>query len=81
MISLILTLVIGVCVGYIAGKLTKSSSNSMLIDCVIGIAGGFIGRFLFGLIGFANTNMIGYLISSIVGAVVLICIINAVKKK
>ena len=53
----------------------------MLIDCVIGIVGGIVGRLLFGLLGFASTNMLGYLISSLVGAVVLICIINAVKKK
>ena len=81
MISLLIYLLIGALVGYLAGKITKSSSNSILIDCLIGIAGSVVGGWLFGILGLGPTGSIGSFIASLVGAVIVIYIINAIKKK
>jgi uncharacterized membrane protein YeaQ/YmgE (transglycosylase-associated protein family) len=47
---------------------------------VVGIVGGIIGGFLFGLLGFGSTNVIGSLITAVVGAVVLLAIVNAIRR-
>ncbi|MBR0461637.1 MAG: GlsB/YeaQ/YmgE family stress response membrane protein [Erysipelotrichaceae bacterium] len=81
LIGIIITLAVGALVGYCAGMIMKQSSGSLLFDCLIGIAGSFVGRFIFGLLGFATTNLVGYIIASLVGAIVVIFIINAIKKR
>ena len=81
LISIILTLAIGALVGYCAGKIMKQNSGSIVFDCLIGIAGSFVGRFIFGLLGFQPTNIVGAFIASLVGAVIVIFVINAIKKR
>lgn len=75
-INFILTLVVGTLAGYGAGKIMNDVSNNLLIDCLLGIVGGFVGSFLFGLFGFKTTNIIGHVIVTLVGA----CIILYLKK-
>ena len=81
LISIILTLAIGALVGYCAGKIMKQNSGSIVFDCLIGIAGSFVGRFIFGLLGFQPANIVGAFIASLVGAVIVIFVINAIKKR
>ena len=81
LIGIIVTLAVGALVGYCAGKIMKTGSGNMLVNCLIGVAGGFVGDFLFGLLGFRVTNLVGYFIASLVGAVVVIFIIGAIKKR
>ena len=81
LISLIITLAIGALVGYCAGKIMKQNSGSLLFDCLIGIAGSFVGSFIFSLLGFQPTNLVGAFIASLVGAIVVIFVINAIKKR
>jgi uncharacterized membrane protein YeaQ/YmgE (transglycosylase-associated protein family) len=78
--SVIWTLVIGGLAGWIAGKIMKGSGYGILIDILIGIVGGWLGGFLFGLIGIGAHNIIGELAVAIVGAVVLIWLIHAIKR-
>ena len=42
--------------------------------------GAFIGGFLFGVLGFAATGLIGQIISATVGAVVLLLVLGLLKK-
>ena len=44
-------LLIGLLAGYITGRLTKGSGFGLLGDLVIGVAGSFLGGFLFRLLG------------------------------
>ena len=76
MLSVILTLLIGVIAGYGAGKIMNDTSNNLIIDCIVGIVGGFIGKLLFGLIGFASTKLLDNVIVSLVGA----CLVLYIKK-
>lgn len=71
--GLILTLVIGGVVGWLASLLTETDAQmGILANVLIGILGSAIGTFLFAVLGFAAYGPIARLIVSVVGAVVLI---------
>ncbi len=72
---MIWSLIIGAVVGFIASKIMGADS-SWLLNIVIGVAGSFVGRFLFGLVGISGVGLGGMLIS-IIGA----CIFIAVARK
>jgi len=53
LISVLLWLLFGALVGWIAGKIMKSR-NSLLLNIVLGIVGSFVGGFVASLLGFGN---------------------------
>lgn len=73
--ALIWTLICGSFVGWLAG-LIMGQRGSTLRNIVVGIAGSALGNFLFGLIGFHATGGLASLIVSVVGACVLLVIVN-----
>ena len=78
--GLIWTLVIGLIAGWLAGKVMKGRGYGVLMDIVLGIVGGMIGRFVFGLLGLTSWNVIGSIIVSFVGALILIWLVRQLKK-
>jgi uncharacterized membrane protein YeaQ/YmgE (transglycosylase-associated protein family) len=78
--GLIWAVVIGLIAGWLAGKVMKGRGYGVLMDIVLGIVGGVIGRFVFGLLGLSSWNVIGSIIVSFVGAVILIWLVRQLKK-
>jgi uncharacterized membrane protein YeaQ/YmgE (transglycosylase-associated protein family) len=78
--GLIWTLVIGLIAGWLAGKVMKGRGYGVLMDIVLGIVGGMIGRFVFGMLGLASWNVIGSIIVSFAGALILIWLVRQLKK-
>jgi uncharacterized membrane protein YeaQ/YmgE (transglycosylase-associated protein family) len=78
--GLIWTVVIGLIAGWLAGKVMKGRGYGVLMDIVLGIVGGVIGRFVFGMVGLASWNVIGSIIVSFVGALILIWLVRQLKK-
>ena len=78
--GLIWTVVIGLIAGWLAGKVMKGRGYGVLMDIVLGIVGGVIGRSVFGMLGLALWNVIGSIIVSFVGAVILIWLVRQLKK-
>ena len=78
--GLIWTVVIGLIAGWLAGKVMKGRGYGVLMDIVLGIVGGMIGRFVFGMLGLASWNVIGSIIVSFVGALILIWLVRQLKK-
>ena len=78
--GLIWTVVIGLIAGWLAGKVMKGRGYGVLMDIVLGIVGGVIGRFVFGLLGLTSWNVIGSIIVSFVGALILIWLVRQLKK-
>ncbi len=73
-------LIIGLIAGWLAGKITKGSGFGVPGDLVIGVAGAFIGGFLFRLLGlFPGGGMLPSLIVATIGAIVLLWLIRRVK--
>ena len=78
--GLIWAVVIGLIAGWLAGTVMKGRGYGVLMDIVLGIVGGVIGRFVFGMLGLASWNVIGSIVVSFVGAVILIWLVRQLKK-
>jgi uncharacterized membrane protein YeaQ/YmgE (transglycosylase-associated protein family) len=77
--GLIGAIVIGLIAGWLAGKVMKGRGYGVLMDIVLGMVGGVIGRFVFGLLGLGAWNLIGSIVVSFVGAVILIWLVRRLK--
>jgi hypothetical protein len=73
------SIIIGILAGYIASKIQKGESSGCLINLFLGVLGGVIGNFLFSLAGFSINSIVGELISSIVGAVLILWIFSRLR--
>lgn len=78
LLNLIFIIVVGAITGYVAAKITKSESNNIVVDCIIGIVGSVVGSLLLNLL--ANTT-IGYIVTGVVGACIVIFIKDYIVKK
>ena len=74
-------IIIGAVAGWLAGLIVKGSGSGLLLNIVIGIIGGVLGGWLFSLMGIASANMWGSLITSIVGAIVLLLRVSLFTRK
>lgn len=75
------SLIIGGVAGLLAGTIRRGHGFGLLGNIIVGLIGGFIGGILAGLVGIDNTNWIGSLAISTVGAVILLGILNLVGNK
>jgi uncharacterized membrane protein YeaQ/YmgE (transglycosylase-associated protein family) len=80
MTGFIISIIIGGIAGWLAGLIRKGSGFGVLGNVVVGILGGLVGGLLAGAVGIDSTNWLGQLAISTFGAVVLLAIINLVKK-
>jgi len=79
--SIVVMLLIGAIAGWLAGLILKGSGMGLLINIIVGIVGAFIGSYLFTLIGFSvGSGLLGAVITSTAGAVVLLFIIGILRK-
>ena len=78
--GLIITLVIGGIVGWLASIFMKTNAQMGLVaNVLVGIVGSVLGGWLFGVLGLGLAGTIGSWIVSIIGAVALIAILKAFK--
>lgn len=75
--GLIYSLIIGGIAGLLAGVIRKGSGFGFFGNIVVGIIGGFVGNFLADLVGLrGDANLLGQILTSTVGAIVLLSILN-----
>ncbi len=67
---------IGLLAGWFGSLIVRGSGSGLLTDLVIGLIGGVLGGWLFGVMGLDVTNRLGSLITSTVGAVVLLFVVG-----
>ena len=76
--GLIVTLIIGGVVGWLASLLMKTNAQMGIIaNVVVGIIGAVLGFWLAGALGIVAVGSVGAWIVSIFGAVVLLAILKA----
>ncbi|MCC8063853.1 MAG: GlsB/YeaQ/YmgE family stress response membrane protein [Clostridiales bacterium] len=75
MFSILSTLILGLLAGYLACRIMGQGS-SMVMNLIVGVVGAAIGSFLFSLIGIYAYSWIGQLLVAIIGACVLLWLVN-----
>lgn len=74
-------LLIGIVIGLIVAGVLKDKGSGWKIDLAIGIIGAILGGWLFGVISFAAYNLIGALISALIGALLLLWVVRLIRKR
>jgi uncharacterized membrane protein YeaQ/YmgE (transglycosylase-associated protein family) len=77
--GLVWAILIGLIAGWLAGKVMKGRGYGPLMDILLGMVGGVIGRLVFGLLGLGAWNLLGSIVVSFVGAVILIALVRKLK--
>ncbi len=80
MLGLLVWLLIGGVVGWLAGMIMRDN-NGTLVNIVVGIVGSFIGGLIFarGGINDAPITVTSFIVS-LIGAVVLLAVVNLVRR-
>ena len=81
--ALIVTLIIGAIAGWLAGVLVEGAGFGLLINMLLGIAGAFIAALLFPRLGLGlilGGGIVGAIVTSALGAIVLLLIVNLVQR-
>ena len=86
MMSIIVWLVVGGIIGWLASKIMRTDAQQgLFLNIVVGIIGAFIGGWLGGMLGVSGginqgDFSISGLLMSLVGAVVLLAIVNMFRR-
>lgn len=78
--NIIISLIIGGIAGWLAGLIRKGEGFGFFGNIILGIIGGAVGGWVFGLIGIQDTNFIGSIVVSTIGAVIVLAIANLFRK-
>ena len=78
---MIYAIVVGLIAGWLAGQVMKGGGYGMVMDIILGILGGILGNWVFGLFRLYPGSLFGSIIVSFVGAVILVWVTRLLKKK
>lgn len=73
-------LIIGLLAGWIASKIVRGSGSGLLVNLAVGLIGGILGGWLVSLIGWVPAGSFGTLLTSILGAIVLLWFVSLVTR-
>ncbi len=73
-------IIIGMVSGFIAGKIMRGSGFGIFVNLIVGIVGGLLGGWCFGLLGITMAGIFGSLITSVAGAILLLWILSLFRK-
>jgi uncharacterized membrane protein YeaQ/YmgE (transglycosylase-associated protein family) len=77
--ELVYSIVIGGIAGWLAGKVMKGEGFGVLVNIVLGIVGGLVGGIIFSALGLYADNIIGRIVVSFVGALVIVWLARQIK--
>lgn len=82
--DLLWSIAVGIFVGYLGNRFyggKNADKKGWFIYLLLGLAGGVVGGFVFGLLGLSTSSLIGDIISGAVGAAIILFIWNLLRKK
>ena len=82
-VGIVVALIIGAVAGWLAGVIVEGGGFGLLGNILVGIAGAFIAAWLFPRLGLGLTlggGIVGAIVTSTLGAVVLLLIINLLQR-
>ncbi|MFT3763853.1 MAG: GlsB/YeaQ/YmgE family stress response membrane protein [Pseudoxanthomonas sp.] len=75
--NFIIQLIVGGIAGWLASIIMKrDAQQGIILNVIVGIIGGLLGGWLLPLVGLSFSGWVGYLITALIGAVVLLLIVN-----
>jgi uncharacterized membrane protein YeaQ/YmgE (transglycosylase-associated protein family) len=78
--NLVITLIVGGFVGWVASIVAKTNTQMGLVaNIIVGVVGSLIGHRLAALLGFVAFGSVAQLTVSVLGAVILIAVLRALK--
>ncbi|AWV05908.1 GlsB/YeaQ/YmgE family stress response membrane protein [Marilutibacter maris] len=79
--NFIIMLIVGGIAGWLASMVMKTNAQQgIILNIVVGIIGGFLGGYLLPILGLQLTGWTGYLITALIGAIVLLAIVNLFRR-
>ncbi|MGH6736543.1 MAG: GlsB/YeaQ/YmgE family stress response membrane protein [Methyloceanibacter sp.] len=82
-VGVLVALIIGAIAGWLAGVIVEGAGFGLLWNIIIGIAGAFIAALLFPRLGLGLTlggGIVGAIVTSTLGAVILLLIVNLIQR-
>ncbi|MET0302330.1 MAG: GlsB/YeaQ/YmgE family stress response membrane protein [Methyloceanibacter sp.] len=82
-VGIVVALIIGAVAGWLAGIVVEGGGFGLLGNILVGIAGAFLAALLFPRLGLGLTlggGIVGAILTSTLGAVVLLLIINLLQR-
>lgn len=80
MLELLALLITGAIAGWVAGILMRGAGFGLVVNVIVGIIGSVIGGKLFALLGFPDEGWLVGLAMAVVGAVVLLALVNLLRR-
>lgn len=76
------TIIIGALAGWLGSMVFKGSGLGLLWNIIIGIFGGFVGYWLFGVLNISlGDGWIGAILTGAIGALLILFVLNLILKK
>ena len=72
-------LILGGIAGFLAGKIMRGDGYGIFVDIILGLIGGWLGGWLGGLLNIHLGGSIGYLITAVIGAIILVWLVRLIK--
>jgi uncharacterized membrane protein YeaQ/YmgE (transglycosylase-associated protein family) len=72
----IVSAVIGIIAGWLAGQISTKHGFGLGGDLLVGLVGSFIGNFLLNMVGLQTSGIIGSIIAATAGALVLLWLVR-----
>lgn len=81
LMELVYFLLIGAVAGWLAGKIMKGRGFGLLGNMIVGVIGGILGGVIFDFLNVKiGGDVVGPLVTSVAGAVVLLFVVGLLKK-
>ena len=77
----IIMLIVGGIAGWLASMVMRTNAQQgIILNVIVGIIGGFLGGILLPMFGVRMEGWVGYLVTALIGAIVLLAIINLFRR-
>ena len=78
---MIYSILVGLIAGWLAGQVMRGGGYGVLMDIVLGLLGGLIGGWVFGALGvWPAGGIVGSIVVSFVGAVILVALTRVLRR-
>lgn len=69
-------LLIGLVAGWLANLIVRGGGSGLIVNIIVGLIGGVLGGWLVTLFGWLPMGTLGSLLTSVLGAIVLLLIVS-----